>query len=357
MTLSVPYCVPSKSKLRRDRAIATRKKLYDSVQQCSSLVGIQSQLVMLTASVDNLQSVLHGLLMGSIGSQAGPHFDWDAHANEFVSDTVQQPNQADAVTSAMSSDDLEGRKADWSEVAQGSASCILQRPLDVVPRGLSTGPSGQSVNLGPTEASHHDPGVAIRHFMQQAHQGLVRRVDLYDNCETMVYQTKGDSIPTVVQIERASLRDVLGHIRAKRIPIALHLQAKYVPKNSSNGCVPAAAEEPEDAGQDVFAASLSSDVPPLQGQANTADVLMFSRSQLSHVVDFTISGFAEKHALPASMFRDLADMAKQALPDAGDESEDPEDVQHSQVQKLIEVVTKGCLDIAASVTNDAYGEE
>ena len=35
-----------------------------------------------------------------------------------------------------------GRKADRSEVAHGSASCILQRPLDVVPRGVSTGPSG-----------------------------------------------------------------------------------------------------------------------------------------------------------------------------------------------------------------------
>jgi len=36
-----------------------------------------------------------------------------------------------------------GRKADWSEVAPRNASCILQRPLDVVPRSISTGPSGQ----------------------------------------------------------------------------------------------------------------------------------------------------------------------------------------------------------------------
>ena len=35
-----------------------------------------------------------------------------------------------------------GRKADWSEVAHDDISCILQRPLDVVPRGVCTGPSG-----------------------------------------------------------------------------------------------------------------------------------------------------------------------------------------------------------------------
>ena len=35
-----------------------------------------------------------------------------------------------------------GRKADWSEVAHDDISCILQRLLDVVPRGVCTGPSG-----------------------------------------------------------------------------------------------------------------------------------------------------------------------------------------------------------------------
>ena len=89
-----------------------------------------------------------------------------------------------------------------------------------------------------------------------------------------------------------------------------------------------------------------------QGQANTVDVLMFSRTQLVHVVDFTISQFAEKRALPASMFSDLADMAKQALPDAGEGSADPKDIPQSQVSKVIEFITKGCDEIAASSTKD-----
>lgn len=121
---------------------------------------------------------------------------------------------------------------------------------------------------------------------------------------------------------------------------------------SSNGCVFTAAEEPEDAGQEVFAVSPSSDVPLAQSQANTADALMFSRSQLSHVVDFTISGFAEKCALPASILSDLAEMAEQALPDAGEESGDPKGMPQNQVQKVIKFGTKNCLEIAASVTKD-----
>ena len=89
-----------------------------------------------------------------------------------------------------------------------------------------------------------------------------------------------------------------------------------------------------------------------QGQANTVDVLMFSRTQLVHVVDFTISEFAEKRALPASMFSDPADLAKQALPDAGEGSADPKDIPQSQVSKVIEFITKGCDEIAASSTKD-----
>lgn len=179
----------------------------------------------------------------------------------------------------------------------------------------------------------------------------------------MVYRAKGDDIPTVVQVECSSLRAILGNIRTKSIPISSHLQAKYMPRNSSsNGHVPTSAEEPEDAGHEVFTVSLSSDVPLSQGQANSADSLVFSRSQLSHVVNFTISGFDEKRTLPASMFSDLAEMAKQALPDAGEESGDLKDLPQSQFQKVIECISNGCLEIAASVTkedstNDAYGED
>ena len=114
--------------------------------------------------------------------------------------------------------------------------------------------------------------------------------------------------------------------------------------------MPRAAEESDDTSQDSSAISGSIGFPAVQGQANSEDVLMFSRSQLSHVVDFTIYGFAEKRGLPASAFSDFADMVKQALPNAGDIAEDPKDIPQSQVQKMIEVVTKCCLETAASMT-------
>ena len=62
--------------------------------------------------------------------------------------------------------------------------------------------------------------------------------------------------------------------------------------------------------------------------------------QLSHVVDFTVSEFAEKRALPASMFSAFTDMAKQALPDAGDGSEDRKDIPQSQVSKVLKIVVQ-----------------
>lgn len=65
--------------------------------------------------------------------------------------------------------------------------------------------------------------------MQQVHQGLVQRVDSCDSWDTMVYETKGDDIPTVGQVERASMRDILGHIRTKSIPISPHLQQRTCP--------------------------------------------------------------------------------------------------------------------------------
>ena len=103
-------------------------------------------------------------------------------------------------------------------------------------------------------------------------------------------------------------------------------------------------------------------MPAAQSQANSKDVLTFSRSQLSHVVDFTIAGFAKKHGLPADMFSDIAVMAKQALPDASVISEDPKDIPQKQVQKLIEVVTEGCRETAAKTSkdkseNDAHCQE
>ena len=42
-----------------------------------------------------------------------------------------------------SGDGIEGREAVWGEVAHVSTSCILQRPLDVVPRS-TVGPLGQA---------------------------------------------------------------------------------------------------------------------------------------------------------------------------------------------------------------------
>lgn len=78
---------------------------------------------------------------------------------------------------------------------------------------------------------------------------------------------------------------------------------------------------------------------------------MFSRSQLHHVVVFTIPGFAEKRALPASMLSDGAELAKQALPDAGEESGHPKDISQCQVQKVIAVVTRD------ASTNGVYGEK
>ena len=62
------------------------------------------------------------------------------------------------------------------------------------------------------------------------------------------------------------------------------------------------------------------------------------------------------------MFNDLAGGTKQSLLDVGDESEDPKYIPQSQVQRLIEVATQGCMETAASAptddsTNDACGKE
>ena len=49
---------PSKSKLRRIRAISTKRKLFESASKSDALVGIQSQIAMLTSSIDYLISTL-----------------------------------------------------------------------------------------------------------------------------------------------------------------------------------------------------------------------------------------------------------------------------------------------------------
>jgi hypothetical protein len=66
-------------------------------------------------------------------------FPQDLHTSEQIDPSVPTAVQSQVM---MRDPFPEGRKADRSEVAHESASCILQRPLDVVPRGVSTGPSG-----------------------------------------------------------------------------------------------------------------------------------------------------------------------------------------------------------------------
>ena len=156
---------------------------------------------------------------------------------------------------------------------------------------------------------------------------------------------------SVVEVSRELLPSILSEAKAKRIrvksfldkPFATSVEIDMKAPDAQDHCFTSteyAAEKAED--QDI----------PAQGQANTVDVVMFSRSQLSHVVDFTISEFAEKRALPASMFSAFTDMAKQALTDAGDGSEDPKDIPQSQVSKVIDFITEGCRKIVASSTKD-----
>ena len=54
--------LPSASKLRRDRAAASKRRLHESSNQCDGLRLIQGQLCMLTGTVDNLQMMLLGSL-------------------------------------------------------------------------------------------------------------------------------------------------------------------------------------------------------------------------------------------------------------------------------------------------------
>ena len=110
----------SPSKLRRLRAAATKRKLHESSQRLDPLNLIHCQLALLTNTVDTLVACLSG---------------------------------GHGACSSYCSEEKSGRKADRSEVVQEDTSCILQRPLDLVPRGISTGPLGLNAEHASQPAS------------------------------------------------------------------------------------------------------------------------------------------------------------------------------------------------------------
>lgn len=109
--------------------------------------------------------------------------------------------------------DVEGRKADWSEVARGSTSCILQRPLDVVPRGASTALLGQ--DDAAVTLQRYTRGMLCRRRLSQ----LPRMQD--ERCESSVLtelprQSEAetcrddDGKPVIVRVDLAEWRRISG---------------------------------------------------------------------------------------------------------------------------------------------------
>lgn len=181
----------SSSKLRRLRASTTKRKLYDAAHKDDALATLTSQVAILTNSIDWLiaylpvtwyteeadvsdnaptciptETTTAPQLMSHVPGPSAPSADCQFTGTwEPIDNNVGLKN--------------EGRKVDRSEVAPKSTSCILQRPLDVVPRSTLTGPSGQVSTLDAASVTCHSSPHETRQ-VQATSSGAIKQVDVSD---------------------------------------------------------------------------------------------------------------------------------------------------------------------------------
>ena len=228
MSSSVPpYCFPSKSKLRRERAAAARTNLVGVIQQSNSLVGVQSQLAMLTASIDNIAALFTSAFYGSSyyypvdGCSTCPSYETPVAPSTVPADTASACEPL--AKQSCSIEDFENHCHGCWEALPATCFCSASQLCNMC--SALSGGMRLSKDIGTeVRADSHDTAGQIL-------GADVQRIELYDSCRTLAtYSAQSKGLPCdVLEISRDMLPGLLHEARLRDIAVQSFFDKAYAP--------------------------------------------------------------------------------------------------------------------------------
>jgi len=313
----------SASKLRRQRAVKTRERLHEMAYKSDSLQQVQCQLAMLTTAVDNLAAMFFYSKANMDTCQADitrliPHMP---HQSSFP-EHGQISEVCEVNVSSSTSDGADGGNVQPTSVEAHRADSQHMKPSIVQPGHSLT-------SLAPPAQSSAITSSSMADIIQKIEQGLVRAVEFYDSCKTLVAASVDGHRQTIVQVPRESLSEVLAKLRGEKVQVKSYFDKKFIPPVQ-----PAVARSSTDDDNDNGVSRDSSE-----------DALEFSRCQVLVIVDSTVEGFVQNVAgdgFSASDFSEVANAVKESLPISADLGDDEPALSRAHVRKMMEIIAKGC---------------
>ena len=218
-------CQVSASKLRRSRAVKTKQKLYDMAHRSDSLQQVQCQLAMLTSTVNNLVLVLSksdvDFCMSSMPYPMGSTV-WNPNQCAYFPEAYEasSPRETDLSAEEGCAGTAERCENPLTRSAAGHTDCqrhVHEPQAFVFVVDASTPVSKPSIITSRSVAD----------IIDQLDQGLVRAVDFYDSCKTLVAEMVDGQTQAISNVPKDSLPQVVAKLRVNKVFMKSHFAKQF----------------------------------------------------------------------------------------------------------------------------------